>query len=108
MTFFKYLLNIHLEERLGAAEKKKGATCGFLLSAIQLWPLTCIRRQLCDIHRHTDTQVCAWGLHPISALSSYVGLCSLRPVSVCLVHGHDCVEGFSHFCRLAPQSQFQR
>lgn len=55
----------------------------------------------------TDTPVYARGLHPSSPLSFCVGLCSLRAVSICSIHGPDGVEGFSHLCRLAPQSQFQ-
>lgn len=104
LTSLKYLLNTHLEEELDAAEGKeaKNAICGSLLRAIQLCPPACI---LQSSVASTVTQVCAGRLLPPSSLSFYRGLCSLKTASI---DHPDCVEGSSHFGRLAPPSQFQR
>lgn len=81
--------------------KKKSATCGSLLCAVQLWPLICIPQQLSGIHWYSS--VCQWSpSHPF--LGFCVGLCTLRAAVFVIIHGPDCVEGFSHFGGLAPQS----
>ena len=64
LKYVKYLLHIHLEEKLGASEgKEESATDVSFLQAVQLWPLICTAQQLSDVHH--DSSVC---LRPASHL----------------------------------------
>ena len=57
LKYVKYLLHIHLEEKLDASEgKEESATDVSFLRAVQLWPLMCTAQQLSDVH--FDSSAC--------------------------------------------------